>query len=206
MFHKNSVPVLCSLLALLFLAAGCSINSDGVWYDIPNLTPKNALILAQDQEGPASFPPRDLVEGRGRVVQMGRRLEMLVEVLGENEEVLDSGRVTCLYPPLEPSRYDNLPCNVSSGKVPDYFFPTIAGMRRGGVRQVILPRTHTPPDSTKRFFIDAVTGNRLCEIPVDREVILRITVTGVRRPKIVIMTTYSVPAMRDRRVVELWRW
>jgi hypothetical protein len=206
MFHKNIIPLLCSLVALLLFAAGCSIKSEGVWYDIPDLSPREALLLAQDQEGPASFPPRDLVEGRGRVVQMGRRLVMLVEVLNDEGSVVDSGRVTCLYPALEPSRYDYLPCAVSSGKVPDYFFPTIAGMRRGGVRQVILPRTNMPPDSTKRFFIDAVSGNRLCEIPVDREVALRITVTEVRRPKIVIMTTYSVPAMRDRRVMELWSW
>jgi hypothetical protein len=202
---KYHIQILCSLLVLLF-STGCSITNEGVWHDIPDLNPKNALILAQDQEGPASFPPQDLVEGRGRVVQMGRRLVMLVEVLDDEEAVVDSGRVTCLYPALEPSRYDNLPCNVSSGKTPDYFFPTIAGMRQGGVRQIILPRTHMPPDSAKRYFIDAVTGNRLCEMPVDREVKLRISVNEVRRPKIVIMTSYSIPAMRDRRVVELWSW
>jgi len=203
---RTGIPALSSLLLVLFFTAGCSIQSEGVWCDLPDLSPRQALALAQNQEGPASFPPQDLTAGRGRVVQMGRRLTMLVEVLDDYGAVTGSGLVTCLYPALEPSQFDNIPCQVSSGETPEYFFTAIAGMRQGGVRRITLPRTHTPPNSTMRFFIDAGTGNKLCEIPTDREVALRITMISIRRPKIVILTTYSVPAMRNRKVTELWCW
>lgn len=199
----RSAPILL-LLAVTLLVAGCGVSGVDGWGDIGDLGPREAVAFCESEEGPASFAPVELVAGKGRVVQHGRRITMRIEVLGDRDEVVRSGDLTFLYPPLDPGRLGGIPCTVASGQVPPYFFPCVAGMRVGGVRRVVLPRTSAPPDTTLRSFTDAATGAVVAEVPADRDVALRVTALAVRRPTIVVRTTYSVPAMRDRRIVELW--
>lgn len=199
----RTAPILL-LLAVTLLGAGCSVSGVDGWTDIGDLSPRQAVAFSENEEGPASFGPVELAVGKGRVVQHGRRITMRIEVLGDRDEVVGRGDLTFLYPPLDPGRLGGVPCLVASGEVPPYFFPCVAGMRVGGVRRVVLPRTSAPPDTSLRRFVDAASGAVIAEVPADRDVALRVTALAVRRPTIVVRTTYSVPASRDRRVVELW--
>jgi len=198
------------LPAVLLILTGYFVFNklcDGsVWYDYGNLSPRMAVVLAQDEAGRASFEPEDITKGKGRVVQHGRRITLLVEVLDGAGNTASSGQMSFLYPPIDTDRHQGVPCQVQSGKVPEYFFTCIAGMRAGGVRRIILPSTSRNPDSEPRRFIDAATGQVAAELPQDQEVPLRITILKVCRPAIKLVTTYSIPAMRNRRIMELWCW
>lgn len=182
--------------------AGCSIDR-GIWPDVPDLRPSEAVILAQDLEGPPSFPPSDIRQGKGRVAQYGRRLLMEIAVLGGGGEASGTGAITVLWPPVErdrlPDRY--IQVQVASGEVPDYFFTCVAGMREGGIRSVKLPATMPAGDTMSRRFRDADTGAEI-RLSSDRAVGLRVRMVKVTKPRIVLLTTYSIPAMRNRRVVE----
>jgi hypothetical protein len=195
-----------ALLALVISVAGCSVAEVEGWSDIGNQSPREALAMAWSEEGNAAIEPAELARGTGRVAQYGRRMTIRVEVLDGRDSATASANVTFLYPPLDPQRYGAVRCMVNNGEVPEYFFPCIAGMRVGGIRRVVLPRTRVPPDTTTRFFRDAMTGTTVLELPQDRSVDLRVTLLAVRRPWIRVLTTYSIPVMRDRKIVELWNW
>ena len=197
-------PVIILILTGIFVYN--KLCDGSIWYDHGNLSPREALGLAQDEAGRASFEPEDITKGKGRVVQHGRRITLLVEVLDGAGNTASSGQMSFLYPPIDTDRHQGIPCQVQSGKIPEYFFTCIAGMRAGGVRRIILPSTSRDPDSEPRRFIDAATGQVAAELPQDQEVPLRITILKVCRPAIKLVTTYSVPAMRERRIMELWCW
>ncbi|GEM_PF-3702455 len=184
------------------VTSGCSVDR-GVWPDVPDMAPREAQLLAQDMEGPPSFPTVDVKQGKGRVAQYGRRLAMRVAVMDERGGGSGSGKVTVLWPPIERDRLPGayVPVDVNSGEAPDYFFTCLAGMREGGIREMTLPRTVSPPHQASRRFRDAVSGGQI-ELPCDREVRLRVELLRVTRPRIALLTTYSIPAMRSRRVVE----
>ncbi len=187
---------------VLCLALGCSLDRS-VWPDVSDLSPGEALVLAQDMEGPPPFPPLDVRRGKGRVAQYGRRLLMEVSVLDDGGRTSDRLAITVLWPPVDRDRLPDgyIQVMVSSGEVPEYFFTCIAGMREGGIRDITLPRTVTPPNTAARCFRDATTGRRM-DLPGDRQVRLRVELVKVTKPRIVLLTTYSLPAMRNRRVVE----
>jgi len=174
-----------------------------VWPDIPDLRPKEAATLAQDMEGLPSFPSVDLRQGKGQVAQYGRRLAMAIALLDEHDQPQKQETITCLWPPVDRKRLPSpyIPVDVASGETPDCFFTCVAGMREGGVRVVTLPRTASPGDTSIRRFRDAITDRRI-EMPCAREVRLRIELLKVTKPRIVMLTTYSIPAMRNRRVIE----
>jgi hypothetical protein len=207
---KSPVPgkwlLTAALLVSLVIFAGCSVAEVEGWSDIGDQSPREALAMAWSEEGNAAFEPVDLARGTGRVAQYGRRMTIRVEVLDGRDSATASANVTFLYPPLDPQRYGAISCAVNSGQVPEYFFPSLAGMRVGGVRRVVLPRTRVPPDTSTRYFRDAISGAAALELPGDRAVDLRVTLLAVRRPWIRVLTTYSNPAMRNRRIVELWNW
>ena len=196
---KKSVFAACLSAMSLF---GCSLDR-GVWPDVPNLRPGEAVALARDMDGQPSFPATDVKAGRGRVAQYGRRLVMEISRLDDRDQAAASGTISCLWPPVDRSRLPApyLSVDVASGETPDYFFTCVAGMREGGVREVTLPRTASPGDTSTRRFRDAVTGREM-PLPCDREVRLRVVMDRVTKPRIGLLTTYSIPAMRNRRVVE----
>lgn len=203
MAKDANLPGLRLLGCLTFLAlAGCSLDR-GVWPDVPNLRPREAMAMAQDIEGQPSFPVTELKTGDGRVAQYGRRLVMDITQLDERDQAKASGTMSCLWPPVDRSRLPApyITVDVASGEAPEYFFTCVAGMREGGVREVTLPRTASPGDASTRRFRDAATGREI-ELPCDREVRLRVELLRVAKPRIVMLTTYSIPAMRNRRVVE----
>jgi hypothetical protein len=186
----------------LIALAGCSLDGS-IWPDIPDLRPEEAATLAQDLEGPPSFPTVDVRQGKGRVAQYGRRLTMDIALLDEHGQPQQKETITCLWPPVDRNRLPSpyIPIEVASGETPDYFFICVAGMREGGIRVVTLPRTASPGDTVTRRFRDAATDRRI-EMPRDREVRLRIELLKVTKPRIVMLTTYSIPAMKNRKVVE----
>lgn len=159
--------------------------------------------MACDLEGPPSFPTLDIRLGKGRVAQYGRRLLMEVSVLDEGGRLEDKETIAVLWPPVDRDRLPDrfIPVMVPSGVAPQYFFTCVAGMREGGIRELTLPRTVAPPDTATRSFRDATTGRQI-DLPSDREVRLRVELLKVSKPKIVLLTTYSIPALRNRRVVE----
>jgi hypothetical protein len=199
MRFRELVGAACLLSAA---SMGCSVDR-GVWPNVPELRPKEAEVMAQDMEGPPSFPTLDIRQGKGRVAQYGRRLMMKVTVLDEAGQPAENGEMAVLWPPVNNDRLPDpyIQVMVPSGEAPEYFFTCVAGMRAGGIRELTLPRTVAPPDTATRSFRDASTGRRI-ELPSDRAVRLRVELLEVTKPRIVLLTTYSIPAMRNRRVVE----
>lgn len=128
---------------------------------------------------------------------------MEVSVLDEGGEPSETGMMTVLWPPVDRGRLPGsyIPVDVNSGEVPEYFFTCVAGMREGGIRSVKLPATMPAGDTTTRRFKDADAGAEI-RLPSDRAIGLRVRMMKVTKPRIALLTTYSIPAMRNRRVVE----
>ena len=187
-------------LFLLFQAACVLQGGDEVFRDVPNLTPKEAVIVACDTEGPPSFPVEDVKVGRGRVAQNGRKMTVRVTASGEGGRVGQTAEVAFVYPPLDRDRWGYAVMNLSTGEVPEYFFTTIAGMRVGGVRRVRLPRVTTLPDAELRRFVDAKTGATL-EIPSKLDVPLEVELLSVCKPRF-----YFQHSSGGKRVVQLGCW
>lgn len=197
MSAMRRLPPLLAVVASLALAAACSYDCS-VYPDVPEQDLRRSTASLQAEVGPP-LPFLELARGNGRPVSYGRKVGLRVVATADDGAPLASTELLVLIPRAEPA--GGAMYGLDSGEVPDELPPVLAGMQVGGRRRFVLPArpgAHATGEPRRLRGIGGVEVG----LPSDRDVTLEIEVVSVCRPRICVMTTYSIPASRDRRMIE----
>jgi hypothetical protein len=191
-------PVLLAILPWLALAAACSYDCSA-YPDVPESNLRSSTAMLQSEVGPP-LAYLELARGDGRPVTYGRKIGLRVAATSEDGAPLAAGEVLFLLPRAEPA--GGAAYGLDSGEVPDELPPVLAGMQVGGRRRFVLPARRSGGTAPEPWRLRGIGASAAIEIPRDGAAILEVEVLSVCRPRICVMTTYSIPASRDRRMVE----
>ncbi len=191
------LPPLLAVGASLGLATACSYDCS-VYPDVPEQDLRRSTALLQSEVGPP-LPFLELARGSGRPVAYGRKIGLRIGAKAEDGAPLAETEALILLPRAEPAGGSMF--GLDSGEVPDELPPVLAGMQVGGRRRFVLPARPGASSSREPRHLRGIGGGTI-DLPSDRAVILEVEVVSVCRPKICVMTTYSIPASRDRRMIE----
>lgn len=194
-----------SVLGLLVLN-GCS--SDCNAFDYP---PDHSVTL--DAKTIEKYTIEDLSQGTGRMAQDGRRMEIQVEIKDEQNNVLTQSVMNYEYPAAE-SYYNGpqvhgLPY---PGNYPIGMAKAIMGMKEGGVRRFTLNEwkpIHGYAGTNKafqekatRYLNSAHPSAQIMESNKKGPMYFEVKLLKVCRPVYCLQTTFSIPASRDKKVIE----
>ena len=189
---------LSAVVLVAVFAVGCrSECGSSVYPDYPEMDLRSATATTQGEVGPP-LPYEQVEDGSGRVVVYGRKITLRASFSDSAGRSLGAREVTVLFPRFDRERFGHAGYGIDSGEMPVYFEPMLAGMRVGTKRRFTMP-VHTRPEPWALRGIGeadplAITGNE----PVTTESEVR----SVCKPKICMVTTWSIPSSRNQRVVE----
>jgi hypothetical protein len=195
---RSAAGRLATVVAVLVLCPGCYFScGDNVWPSHGEVSEREATNIVQAEVGP-SLPFTEVVVGQGRVVVLGRKLTLRANLATEGGAYLGSAPITVLFPEFEGERHGLYGHGLDSGDMPVYFGPVLAGMRVGGTRRFVMPRSMGGP-----WRLRSIDQEQAVEVASDVPVRVDLEVVDLCRPRICISTTFSIPASRERRAVEL---
>jgi hypothetical protein len=185
--------------ATVLLGASCSLECGReVYPDLPDSKPRSAIAMTQAEVGPA-LPFTEVVAGQGRIAMYGRKLGLRATFRERDGTSLGSGTGLVLFPKAEAA--GGAMYGLESGEMPVYFGPVLAGMRVGGTRRFEMPASSGA--SPEPWCFRGIGRTVDLAVPSGRPVVVELEVVSVCKPKICVQTTWSIPAMRNRRMVEL---
>jgi hypothetical protein len=192
---RKSVCSLVAGLALLPGVSGCT-SSDSNCCPGRDLSSEQALHVSQATWGQVPF--EDLRIGNGRVAQPSRQLTVQVQANDATGSQLGSGRITFFAGPLDffkDYQYDG-------GIVPDEFMAGLMGMQAGGERRFTIPKSSCREPGANCLFYSIGTNSAVLQYPKDAAVTFTVDLESVCRPRIDLVTEYSIPISKHTHAVE----
>lgn len=193
---RPTVVALCAVATLAGNACTWRCGSS-VYPDVPEFDARLAVAMTHAETGPP-LPSHDVAPGRGRAAQWGRKVGLRVTFRDTRGTPLGRVEGLFLFPPIERSDFETASIDVDSGQMPAYFGPLLAGLRVGGVRRFTLLAAPTG----EPWRVRPIGATNTTEIPATQPVTTDIELLSVCKPKICLVTTWSVPAASQRRVAE----